>query len=461
MSITKITEEEVRALWVQRLPDHPNRTGRFGAPGLSAAEMKAAYDALPLRIAEHFNALVTVLEEGRLGEQIPSLNGRTLCDFFRDVTSGELASYLTVDGARTLSALAAALDTHTHTGLYAPLGTDGKVPSEYLPEMEKEEGEGGEGGGASAETLTELLDEIAELRAFCEEAKGELAKTEARLENLSAAAVGTTHTFLSLNVEDAAMIPPENALPYAKVLKIGGPSFSEQEASPLTSFILYGKNLLPFPYPDLDTEADYNGVSVTVLENGDLELNGTAADVTYIPLFKKENGLRLPSQILNIQPSTGDAMLCLFAEEFEGAFHTGHKRPLPHEPLFNQYPVCLRLQNDVTFQNYRVQPRIYIYGVPTETYIPWHEPTVLPVPDWMLALPGYGWKDNVVELDEARYVQRRSDSGTLLATPCIIPLDEKLVEDLYLCVEQAGCISFVNPKYCEMDCTILFGVKTV
>ncbi len=114
MSIRKISEGEVREKWVQRLPDTPNRAGRFGAAGLSAAEMKAAYDALPLCIVEHFNELVTIIEEGRLSEWIPAAGGRSLATLLADVTSGALSDYLTLDGKRSLSALAAAFDSHRH-----------------------------------------------------------------------------------------------------------------------------------------------------------------------------------------------------------------------------------------------------------------------------------------------------------------------------------------------------------
>ena len=70
MSIKKITEEEVRALWVQRLSDTPNRHGKFGTMGLSAAEMKAAYDALPLRIVSAYNTLVDAIESGLIAKDI-------------------------------------------------------------------------------------------------------------------------------------------------------------------------------------------------------------------------------------------------------------------------------------------------------------------------------------------------------------------------------------------------------
>ena len=42
MNIRTITEEVVRERWVQRLSDTPNRRGRFGTAGMTAAEMGTA-----------------------------------------------------------------------------------------------------------------------------------------------------------------------------------------------------------------------------------------------------------------------------------------------------------------------------------------------------------------------------------------------------------------------------------
>lgn len=133
MNIKKITEDEVRSLWVQRLSDTPNRGGKFGTPGLSAAEIKAVYDALALRIVERYNELVDGMLAGELASLIPSGHEKeTLEDLLAGVKSGDLAAYLTVDGIRTLAALAAAFDTHAHEGEYAPL-VGGKIPPAVLP----------------------------------------------------------------------------------------------------------------------------------------------------------------------------------------------------------------------------------------------------------------------------------------------------------------------------------------
>ncbi len=127
MSIQKITDQEVRSLWVQRLSDTPNRAGRYGTPGLTAAEVKAAYDALSLRIVEAYNTLVDAIESGKLTESIPAFADRTLHEVLADIKNGNFAAYLSVDGLRTLSRLAAEFDTHDHPA-YAPLAGNEDQP---------------------------------------------------------------------------------------------------------------------------------------------------------------------------------------------------------------------------------------------------------------------------------------------------------------------------------------------
>ncbi len=262
MNIRKITEEEVRSLWVQRLPDTPNRTGRFGTPGMSASEIKAAYDALALRIVERYNELVEAVLAGEVASTLPTGNGEdTLEDFFADVRSGALATYLTVDGERALSTLAAAFDCHDHDGEYAPL-VNGKLSASLLPDKYESvfaEAEA-ERAAAEAERIAEEAERSAAearrealVEAFCElmatmeagEAErnrvvaeamraaeeAEAASREAsvgtvrlarEIANLKKAAEGALYE----NLEDASHLYrkpiPRGSLPFAAVASIGG-----------------------------------------------------------------------------------------------------------------------------------------------------------------------------------------------------------------------------------------------
>lgn len=101
MNATRITKEEISALSVASLPTHPTSPAAFGVGGYTAAEMKSAFDRLPLLLAERYNSLLEDAEsigEGSLAASIPTgiAEEHTLSDLFSDVKSGNLASYLTV-----------------------------------------------------------------------------------------------------------------------------------------------------------------------------------------------------------------------------------------------------------------------------------------------------------------------------------------------------------------------------
>ncbi len=262
MTIRRITEEEVRSLWVQRLPDAPNRTGRYGTPGMSAAEVKAAYDALALRIVERYNELVDAVVSGELLSALPSgKEGDTLADFFADVRSGALATYLTVDGERALSALAAAFDCHNHDGAYVPL-VNGRIDASLLPDKYESvfaEAEA-ERAAAEAERLSEeeeraiaearreaLMDafretiaaieareeernrftvDALEMADIAQEAALTAARETLRLQREVASLRAAAEGVLYEQVTDARPLyrkeVPEGTLPYAAVAAIGG-----------------------------------------------------------------------------------------------------------------------------------------------------------------------------------------------------------------------------------------------
>lgn len=58
MNTEKIYQSEIADLKISSLPTCPNAPVSDGGKGLSAAEMKAAFDALPLFIVERLNSLI-------------------------------------------------------------------------------------------------------------------------------------------------------------------------------------------------------------------------------------------------------------------------------------------------------------------------------------------------------------------------------------------------------------------
>ena len=66
MTTNKITDSEIESLKVGSLPTRPTAPTAFGGRGYTATEMKAAFDKLPLKIIEEFNALIDDIASGAL-----------------------------------------------------------------------------------------------------------------------------------------------------------------------------------------------------------------------------------------------------------------------------------------------------------------------------------------------------------------------------------------------------------
>lgn len=70
MITKKISDSEIESLKVASLPTRPTAPTAFGGKGYTAAQMKAAFDRLPLRILEEFNSLIGEIESGALTEEL-------------------------------------------------------------------------------------------------------------------------------------------------------------------------------------------------------------------------------------------------------------------------------------------------------------------------------------------------------------------------------------------------------
>ncbi len=72
---TKILPSEIADLKIASLPTRPTAPTTFGGMGYSAADMKAAFDALPLFIIERLNALID--DVASLTSQLRYLSAQT------------------------------------------------------------------------------------------------------------------------------------------------------------------------------------------------------------------------------------------------------------------------------------------------------------------------------------------------------------------------------------------------
>ncbi len=101
MNTTKILADEISGITVASLPSRPTAPSSFGGRGFTAAEMKAAFDRLPLFIIERFNMLLEDIssdDDDSLSAEIPTgiKEGHSLKQLFYDVENGELAKYFTL-----------------------------------------------------------------------------------------------------------------------------------------------------------------------------------------------------------------------------------------------------------------------------------------------------------------------------------------------------------------------------
>ena len=110
MKAKKILNSDIEHILISSLPSHPTAPRAFGGRGLSATEMKEAFDKLPLHIVEEYNKLISDIKnlgDDSLAAAIPTgiKDGHSLHNLFEDVRNGELATYFGILGKSLLSHL--------------------------------------------------------------------------------------------------------------------------------------------------------------------------------------------------------------------------------------------------------------------------------------------------------------------------------------------------------------------
>ena len=143
MKATKILNTEIADLKISSLPSRPTAPTSFGGRGYTSADMKEAFDKLPLFIIDRFNTLledIAATDENSLAAAVLTgiSDDHNLKSLFEDITSGEFAKYLYLGSEnlgqfyQTASLL---LSSHTQSimSIYQTLDDsvmDGGAPSE-------------------------------------------------------------------------------------------------------------------------------------------------------------------------------------------------------------------------------------------------------------------------------------------------------------------------------------------
>lgn len=103
MKTTKILPSETDHLRISSLPTRPTAPTEYGGRGYTSADMKAAFDKLPLLIIERFNSLMDDIADDKEHSLLSALStglyeGHTVSDLIDDLKNGSFSAYLTVSG---------------------------------------------------------------------------------------------------------------------------------------------------------------------------------------------------------------------------------------------------------------------------------------------------------------------------------------------------------------------------
>lgn len=113
----KITEKEIKTAGVQALHDRPNAYSRYGSGGLTAQELKEAFDKLAMLIAGRYNEIQRALAEGSFAQYVGMSSdlktrlGVSLEDFLLAFKTGDISKRMMVQSTTGTESLYDTLDT--------------------------------------------------------------------------------------------------------------------------------------------------------------------------------------------------------------------------------------------------------------------------------------------------------------------------------------------------------------
>lgn len=240
----QISNADANGARISKLADRPNEQSYYGTGNLTAAELKARFDALPELNLEKINALIAAINSGEILKSISvdKADQDNLYDFlalFRENKTGKyksIADYIKIYYERISDA---------QDGSYSISEAIKDIYNNLLRTM------------TDFSTLDEI---VTETKATIDEAADKVNRYESRLLNIESYLAG--ENFVTDEAEAYQRTVPERACEVAKVMKIGGI---------IQSAKLDEGNLFPYPYKDYGYIIDNRG-AVTIrsdIDEGD------------------------------------------------------------------------------------------------------------------------------------------------------------------------------------------------
>ncbi len=297
---------------------------------------------------------------------------------------------------------------------------------------------------------------------------------EKRLENIEFSLSGQYF------VDKTDGIVPANSAPNARVIKVGGMTYRDEETNTLkyakpTSIESRGANLIPFPYSYTGgTVAD---VSVTIGEDGGITMNGTGSKGTDLRLFySPENPLVLNGTytISSSAPMPTGSSIYLYNVD-TGANETILKQGKSEATvtLNGRYnSIRMWIASGTVYDNITFYPMLNAGGV-AAPYKLYREDAVdtLEIPEAVQALDGYG-QSNLDNKEEYNYIDwgRRlfvafghivDGEWVAFETMQEIDISDLLPEDNFIEVEGGGTIVAVNAESLDAPTEMRYQLKVV
>ncbi|MBQ9735768.1 MAG: hypothetical protein IJV96_03175 [Clostridia bacterium] len=288
MPIYKIKPSEIEACRISNLPSRPSFPSLYSGEVLSASELRAAFDALPLLLADALNDLVDSLglfEEKGASESFASLiathifEGHSLEDLFRDVADGSLATYFAPDGARPLAEILEVLEKDVDALKLISVETVGEGDCIYAASISKD--------NRLIFYKKDLLAELAEvLRKKVDDVTAAFSR---RVSVLERAAEDTIYYYDYTEHTGATITPPQNSLGNAMLCTLwhNPPKAASAEN-------LMPEAALPFLFPGTDgLSLTYDAQTSSLVLNGTLAAGASVEIPLYIPAKMLAYALKL------------------------------------------------------------------------------------------------------------------------------------------------------------------------
>ena len=389
--VEMITQAAIDAASIAKLRTVPGRGTTYGENGLTAEQLKARFDALPLLAVQKVNEIITRLKDGRLSAElvVDADAKRTLIEVLGDlVTTEDLASAIDDIKGNVPEEL-------SHLDTIAKLAF---VVSECV----------------SGKGLSHILEAYAEKEDLLEYARlTEISAIRKRLTNLERAAEDMLYTDAdSVRVK----VVPEDALPFAAIKEIGGASFvvdGKIVDAKVTSLYSEGVNILATPYPGAARIGSYwNGLEIDYAVDGSIVLNGTATKNTSLILYSESDGLSLPEEGVYID---GDYPIPFYLKSgtSRNDWHRAKEFvPSPSDEYYGRYVVYFDIPSGKTFDYVRLYPSI-TKGTMARHGVRYLSPCTFEIPAEVLSLPDYGIssagrRNTLIYTDDGRWVYRRA-----------------------------------------------------